>query len=92
MVNSTSQSIQNSITARVENFLTLVGIINLQTHGQIDDTYIIKQRMMNVNTQEKIKQLEKKIKVIEAELKLGSNKNQKVLLKIYTEKLEQLKK
>ena len=42
--------------------------------------------------QEKIKQLEKKIKVLQGAMKSGSNKNHKVLLKIYTEKLEQLKK
>lgn len=45
-----------------------------------------------MNTQEKIKQLEKKIRLIETEMKSGSSKNHKVLLKIYTEKLEQLKK
>lgn len=40
----------------------------------------------------KIELLEKKIKTLQAEMKSGGNKNHRIMLKIYTEKLEQLKK
>ena len=58
--------------------------------GHIDDTHILKERLMNMK--KKIELLEKKIKTLQAEMKSGGNKNHRIMLKIYTEKLEQLKK
>lgn len=45
-----------------------------------------------MNTQEKLDLLERKINSLTKEMKSGSNQNQRILLKMYTDKQKELKK
>ena len=45
-----------------------------------------------MNAQEKLDLLERKISSLTKEMKSGSNQNQRILLKMYTDKQKELKK